>query len=154
MIDPREIRSGNWVLKITGRDINAQSFFEYKAIGFDEHYYTFAKACFPIKITPAILQNSGFKQVSGDWYINWQAKGKDDELPFLSYHQADGCWYLKQVKLWSQPVYVHQLQNLFYALTDEELDIQLGRFENLAMMGPMDFFVKPVDKNYRVRELL
>ena len=89
MINPREIRSGNWVLKITSRDINAQSFFEYKAIAFDEYYYTFAKACFPIKITPAILQNSGFEHRSSDWHINWRTEGIDDELPFLS-HCADG----------------------------------------------------------------
>jgi hypothetical protein len=47
----------------------------------------------------------------------------------------------EKIKLWSQPVYVHQLQNLYYALSNEELDIQLGRFANIAMMGPIDFFV-------------
>lgn len=153
MIDPREIRSGNWVLKITGRDINAQSFFEYKTIAFDEYYYTFAKACFPISITASILQNSGFERGSGDWHINMRTAGAEDELAFLSYSD-DGYWYFKQIRLWSQPVYVHQLQNLFYALTNEELEIHLGRFNNLAMMGPVDFFVKPIEKNYRVRELL
>jgi hypothetical protein len=55
MIDPKEIRVGNWVIKITGTDINTQSFFEYKTIAPDEYYYTFAKSCFPIKITPSIL---------------------------------------------------------------------------------------------------
>jgi hypothetical protein len=58
------------------------------------------------------------------------------------------------MKLWSQPVYVHQLQNLFYALTKEELNIQLGHFANIAMMGPIDFFVKPIEKDYRVGELM
>lgn len=153
MIDPREIRSGNWVLKITGRDMNAQSFFEYKTIAFDEYYFTFAKACFPVKITPSILQDSGFERGSSDWHINRWAAGADDELPFLS-HSDDGYWYFNQIRLRSQPVYVHQLQNLFYALTNEELEIHLGRFNNLAMMGPVDFFVKPIEKNYRVRELL
>jgi hypothetical protein len=49
-------------------------------------------------------------------------------------------------------MYVHQLQNLFYALTNEELDIRLGRFENMALMGPIDFFVKPLQKKYKARE--
>ena len=67
MIDPKEVRVGNWVIKITGTDVNTQSFFEYKAIALDEYYYSFAKVCFPIKITTAILGTSGFKQKFGDW---------------------------------------------------------------------------------------
>jgi len=154
MIDPREIRAGNWVIKITGKDINTQSFFEYKAIGFDEYYYTFAKVCFPIKITPAILGRCGFKHEFGDWYLNRAADGIDDGLPFLRYLHTDSCWYLGKIKLLSQPLYLHQLQNLFYALVNEELDIHLGKFENFAMMGPIEFFVSPVEKNYRFRELI
>jgi hypothetical protein len=153
MIDPREIRTGNWVIKITGTDINTQSFFEYKAIAFDEYYHTFAKVCFPIKITPAILGKSGFKHEFGDWFINRSVQGIDDGLPFLRYHNADNCWYLEKMKLWSQPVYLHQLQNLFYALSKEELNIQLGRFTNVAMMGPIDLFVKGIEKKSRTRIL-
>ena len=83
----------------------------------------------------------------------------DDNVSFGIFVQVvllvDDChWYFKQIGLWSQPVYVHQLQNLFYALTNEELEIYLGRFNNLAMMGPVDFFVKPIEKNHRIRELL
>jgi hypothetical protein len=132
MIDPREIRAGNWVIKITGKDINSQPFFEYKAIAFDEYYYTFAKVCFPIKITPAILGECGFKHEFGDWYLNRSAEGIDDGLPFLRYCRDDCCWYLGKIKLLSQPVYLHQLQNLFYALSNEELNVHLRKFENVA----------------------
>ena len=137
-----------------GTDVNTRSFFEYKAIALDEYYYTFAKVCFPIKITPAILAGCGFKHEFGDWYINRPAEGIDEGLPFLRYRHADGNWYLEKIRLWSQPLYVHQLQNLFYALSNEELRIHLGRFENIAMMGPIDFFVKPIEKSYRFRELI
>jgi hypothetical protein len=154
MIDPKEIRAGNWVIKITGADSTTQSFFEYKAIAPDEYYYTFAKVCFPIKITPATLAKCGFKHDFGDWYINRPAEGIDEGLPFLRYNHADGCWYLKKMKLWSQPIYVHQLQNLYYALSNEELNIQLGKFANVAMMGPVDFFVKTVENRNRTRVLL
>jgi hypothetical protein len=61
MLDPKEIRTGNWVIRITGRDSNTKYFFEYKAIALDEYYYTFAKVCFPIKVTAAILAKCGFK---------------------------------------------------------------------------------------------
>jgi hypothetical protein len=154
MIDPREIRAGNWVLKITGNDSNRQSFFEYKAIAHDEYYYTFASVCFPVKITPAVLARCGFKHEFGDWYINKPAEGIEEGLPFLRYHHTDSCWYLEKIKLPSQPFYVHQLQNLYYALTKEELAIQLGHFENGALCGPIDFFVKPREKNYRIKPLL
>ena len=154
MIDPKEVRVGNWVIKITGKDFNTQSFFEYQAIAVDEYYYTFAKKCFPIKITPAILGNCGFKHEFGDWYMNRPAEGIDDGLPFLRFKYDDSCWYLEKMKLWSKPVYVHQLQNLYYALTQQELNIELGIFANIAMVGPIDFFVKPITKSYPTREIL
>jgi hypothetical protein len=154
MIDPREIRAGNWVIKITGTDSNKLSYFEHKVIAADEYYFSFSKVCFPIRITPEILGKCGFKHEFGDWYINRQAKDIDDGLPFLRYRHADSSWYLEKVKLWSQPAYIHQLQNLFYALCNKELDIQLGNFKNMALMGPIDFFVKPVQKNTRIRELM
>lgn len=154
MINPKEIRAGNWVIKITGTDINLQSFFEYKAIAPDDCYYTFAKTCFPIKITPFVLGKIGFKHEFGDWYINRPAEGIDEGLPFLRYNHTDSCWYLEKIKLHSQILYLHQLQNLFYALSHQELNVQLGRFENIPMMGPIDFFVKPIEKNYLVRQLM
>jgi len=154
MIDPREIRTGNWVIKITRTGVKTQTFFEYKAIAFDESFQTFAKVCFPIKITPAILARCGFKHEFGDWYINRAADGIEDGLPFLRYHHADNCWYLEKMKLWSQPIYLHQLQNLFYALSKEELNIQLGNFANTAIMEPIDFVVKPIEKNYRSKVLI
>ena len=35
-------------------------------------------------------------------------------------------------------------QNLFYALSNEELDVQLERFENIAMIGPVKLFVNVI----------
>ena len=137
-----EIMAGNWVIKITGTDMNSLPFFEYKAIAPDEYYYTFAQVCFPIKITPDVLGKCHFRHEFGDWYINRPAVGIDEGLPFLRYRHADNCWYLEKIKLWSQPMYLHQLQNLFYALSNEELNVQLENFENIALMGPIDFFLK------------
>lgn len=154
MLDSREIRAGNWVLKITGRDTNTQSFFEYKTIALDEYYYTFAKVCFPIAITPVILGKCGFKHEFGDWYINKEAEGIDDGLPFLRYKGKDKSWYLENVRLWAQPAHLHQLQNLYYALSNRELNIQMGHFENIAMAGKINFFVQPHKKSPLIKELL
>ena len=153
MIDPREVRAGNWVLKITGTDTNTQSFFEYRAIAPDEYYYTFANVCFPIKITTSILGQSGFKHEFGDWYINRPAEGIDDGLPFLRYHHADLCWHLKEIKLWSQPLYIHQMKNLFFALCNEELPILSGDFRNIDLMEPIGFFIKAVEKKALEKKL-
>ncbi|MFL5808933.1 MAG: hypothetical protein ACJ749_05385 [Flavisolibacter sp.] len=154
MLDPREVRAGNWVLRITGTDTNTKSFFEYKAVALDEYYFTFAKACFPIMISSLILENSGFTYNAGDWYINMDPKKDNNDAPFLTFRQSDKSWYLQKMKLWFQPVYVHQLQNLFYALVNKEINIDLGRFENISMIGPIDFFVKPLRKTSIIRELL
>jgi hypothetical protein len=77
------------VLKITGTDRNAQSFFEYRAIAPDEYYYTFAKCLLSYQNNNINFRESGFKHEFGDWYINRPAEGIDDGLPFLRYHHAD-----------------------------------------------------------------
>jgi hypothetical protein len=154
MLDSREVRAGNWVLRITGTDTNTKSFFEYKAIPLDEYYFTFAKVCFPITISSVILENSGFSYDTGNWSIKLDANGHESDSPCLRYQQSDKCWYLQKMKLWFQPVYVHQLQNLFYALSNKEININLGRFQNISIVGPIDFFVKPLRKHSLIRELL
>lgn len=154
MIDPKEIRAGNWVLKITGTDANARPFFEYRAIATNEYYYTFAEVCFPITISPSVLGKCGFKHEFGDWYMNKAAEGIDDGLPFLQYKNTEKSWYLEKIKLRAQPFYLHQLQNLFYALSNMELRIQLGQFENRDASGPINFFVKRDRKNWPIEELL
>jgi len=147
MINPREVRPGNWVIKITGVDNNTEPFCEYKAVLVDEYFYSFVRFCFPILLTPTILGSIGFRHEFGDWYKNIDGEGIEDGLPFLRYRHSDNCWYFRDVKVPSQPMYLHQLQNLVYALTKQELTIQLSFFENLPMVGPINFFVKPLQKN-------
>jgi hypothetical protein len=38
-------------------------------------------------------------------------------------------------------------------LSNEELNIQLGHFKNTVLAGPIDFFVKTVEKNYGIKKL-
>jgi hypothetical protein len=154
MLDTRDVRAGNWVIKITGRDINTKSFFEYKPIALDEYYYTFAKVCFPIKLSTFILDKCGFKKKFDYWYINFGSETKDDGPPFLKYEHRNNCWLFRGVKIPAQPLYLHQLQNLFYSLTKQELNIQLGNFANLAMAGPIDFFIKPLKRTALISEVI
>jgi len=72
--------------------------------------------------------------------MNIDAEGIDEGLPFLRYKLEEKCWYLRTEKIPAQPVYLHQLQNLYYALTYKELNVQLGFFENVTTIGPVNFF--------------
>lgn len=154
MIDPRDVRAGNWVLKITGTDNNAQSFYEYQAIALDEHFFKIAKDCLPILLTPVVLGNCGFRHEFGDWFMNMSTDEPDSHVLLLRYKHKEGKWYFKNADLPVQPVYLHQLQNLYYALTNQELSINLGFFENLDIVAPIDFLVKLPAMHVPNRELL
>ena len=140
MLNVSEVRVGNWVIKITGKDLNTKSFFEYKPIAIDETYFTYAKSCFPIKLTAEVLEQSVFVFQNGDWH---NVLSSDPETPFLVCRQQDRSWYLKEMKIPYQPIYLHQLQNLFFAMSNEELTVNLAHFQNIDLVGPINFFAKP-----------
>ena len=154
MIDPKEVRPGNWIIRITGMDANHFPFFAYKAVALDEYFYTFSKVCFPIPLTTDIVGKCGFKHDFGDWYMNIPAEGVEEGLPFLRYRLKEKSWYLRDVKIPAQPIYLHQLQNLYYALTGKELYVQLGFFENVSNIGPINFFNKPLIGTTKNKPLL
>ena len=154
MIQPADIRTGNWVLRITGQDNKSHSYFEYTPVAINEYYYTFSKFCFPVHLSSAVLGSCGFKHEFGDWYLNIDAEGIDDGLPFLRFKHADQTWYLHDIKIPAQPIYLHQLQNLYYALCKKELKVDLGLFKNTETMGPINFFTKPYLKTYQPLPLL
>jgi hypothetical protein len=83
-----------------------------------------------------------------------QTDGDDGSEVSLHYRLDEKCWYLGQEKIPLQPVHVHQLQNLYYALCGKELEISLGFFENVSMIGPIDFFVKPHVNVRLIKQLL
>lgn len=141
------MRAGNWVLKIVGTDKNRASFLEYKSIALDEYYYTSATACFPIALSPAILEYCGFEQVCGDWQKALEGEGTEMDVPLLRYGNENKTWYFGDFKIPSQPLYVHQLQNLYYALTGQELAMNLGFYRNLPLFGPIDFFTPTQNKD-------
>lgn len=87
--------------------------------------YTFE----PIPITKEWLLRLGFTESESIW------KGKKNILGIqisnnetLDYEKAEffiaGINGHKVVTLWNSPKYVHQLQNLYFALTGEELEIK------------------------------
>jgi hypothetical protein len=154
MLDPKDIRVGNWVIRITGKDLNEKSFFEYKAIAVNEYYYTFAKYCFPIKLSPPVLDKCGFIQEGKDWYIQLESEETEGSPPSLRYKHKNEAWFLNEIKLPAQPAYLHQLQNLYYVLTGREVQILFDPFVNIDIVSPINFFIKPLQKIPLIRELL
>jgi hypothetical protein len=145
MVDPKDIRPGNMVLRVTGKDVNGKSFFEYTPVAINEYYFTWAKYCFPIKLTPDLLSKCGFVFNKNVWYINPPNFTSKDNIPFLSWNPGDG-WFLKEFRLLYQPVYLHKLQNLYYNLTGNELVIDPMLFQNIDIIGPINFAGKLISK--------
>lgn len=145
MVDPKDIRPGNMVLRVTGKDVTGKSFFEYTPVAIDEYFFTWAKFCFPIRLSPELLSKCGFTFNKNVWYINPVNLPWEDEKPFLSWNPKEG-WFLKDFRLIYQPLYLHKLQNLYYNLTGTELLIDPMLFQNIDIIGPINFSGKPISK--------
>lgn len=146
MLSPTDVRTGNWVLKIVGTDKNRDSFLEYRSIALDEDYYTSAPVCFPIPLSPVILEYCGFEQKSEDGHKSLELGGLEKGLSLLRYETENRNWYFGDLKIPAQPLYVHQLQNLYFALTGKELTVHLGFYRNLPLFAPIDFLIPMQNK--------
>lgn len=81
-----------------------------------------AEKLHPIPLTPQILEKCGFKDVHGE-YVTLEGIG--------IYNDGDDYWFCDEDAHEGNVIYygngfqyVHQLQNLFFALTGEELEIK------------------------------
>jgi hypothetical protein len=82
----------------------------------------------PIPLTPEILEKCGFEYDSIEWPSAkvWVLKSvplQDKYICALQQKTGPSFWY-RPANLKVQ--YIHQLQNLFYSLTGEELSIDLN----------------------------
>lgn len=132
MIDPSELRINNYVyINNVIRQLNVKSF----------EYAVCNDRCIdvrPIIITPELLEKCGFIK-DGFHAYNLYITNKLQTHPMLLYFSGDYL-YLRQennnrrfddsvITLWNKNLmkvfYLHQLQNLYFALTGTELDINL-----------------------------
>jgi hypothetical protein len=152
MLDPREVRIGNWVIKVTGKDSLDHSYLEYKPVAIDEHYYSWAKYCFPIKLTTEILSISNFSFKADNWIYTLFRDNIQDERLYLKWNLSMG-WYLNFFKIPYKILYLHQLQNLIYAITGKELNVVMCNYINTDLIQPIKFH-KGLIKESRKSELL
>lgn len=117
-IDCRELRIGNW---IWSDDVNIP--YQLTDFGMIVVQRSFENRS-PIPLTPEILEKCGF-----EWSIYHQAFHKQGFIFDLSERQVGGYW-LHKSRLNSEIIcpeihFLHQLQNLYFALTGEELEPKL-----------------------------
>lgn len=126
MIDARELRIGNLIYGVSDRIetivkiTDGGKITTYKANGIYENDIDDLS---PIPLTPEILEKCGFKKIIADGgavgYYEYYDNGKY-ETSVLS------KWGITLMGIDSIHIkYLHQLQNLFYALCGKELEIKL-----------------------------
>jgi hypothetical protein len=92
----------------------------------DCEYYKDNWSFEPISLTPEILERCGFSKVNNQNIWNAYEKGKyriedlalENTYSFRLKVNPNESYYLADVN------YLHELQNLFFALTGEELEIK------------------------------
>jgi len=110
MIDPKELRIGNHAILISNGEQKQVSGHDiYLAQIFPEHDFD------PIPLTPEWLERLGFDKDTGE---------KESQPFYDVFVWVYGSWRIKfdnTVYIGPEIKYVHQLQNLWKALTGEEL---------------------------------
>lgn len=134
MLNASELRIGNLVFSDTEPSNPIVTILEilqgYANTSYKEYPAEIAKNSIlynrlhPIPLTPEILEKCGFVKDRNGWHM--------PETQFSLTEQFYPCWLDRM--LWPQDIsdfkrqslqYLHQLQNLFHALTGEELKIQI-----------------------------
>jgi hypothetical protein len=133
MIDPSELRIGNYILYKSGVRI-------LPVICTLQHFELFAKGAtkdaFPIALKPEILAKCGFIE-NKKYYLNPEAKEFILTLPVMGANKNEINAYLNaknesyaratvnDLVITNNFHHLHQLQNVFYAFTGKELDVLL-----------------------------
>lgn len=113
MIPVNELRIGNKILfSVTGEVITIEDGHDIQSVFFVPEDYS------PIPLTPEILERAGF--INGTKVI--QTSLSTDEF-YVDLMDKDAGFNDKRI--WFSCKNLHQLQNLYFALTGEELTIKL-----------------------------
>lgn len=132
MIQSKDVRVGNIVWRGTedgmeicvldGTDIAILD--NSKRKNYSEDHYGFP-------LSPDVLIACGFKNIQGDFYI------KDNDLMvaldsvwwWTNSWEADGEFGFNTLAHYREIEYLHQLQNLYHSLTQQELSIDINKLK-------------------------
>ncbi len=134
-MDNRELRIGNWVAYDDGTTAQVYGV-KFKDVGLYGFPQMLSESVIiGISLTAEILEKCGFKKFESttehlkslswyslDWIVGYKSMGPDAPhggftIENISYGNSGG----RKIEL----AYLHQLQNLYYALTYRELEINL-----------------------------
>lgn len=124
MVDAKELRIGNWVYSSEQEPIRIEGVHNKKGVF---HGFWHNAIVYPIPLTVEWLERFGFKYSQNEeTYLGVNSffieDRSTDKLSKNVDKEAFGVWswqsYLREVK------YVHQLQNLYFAITGEELEVK------------------------------
>lgn len=112
MIQPNELRIGNWVKD--KRDNKQYQFVRINPEFWDATFFE------PIPLTPEVLEKCGLKDVwiKNSWMI---VEDVSDGETFGWAMKVRNASYTREIEF-AYFKYLHQLQNLYFALTGEELE--------------------------------
>lgn len=134
MIDAKDLRIGNWVIDrytFSGDERFTKVVSLYFSDGYGSVNASTDKDYFPILLTPEILEKCGFKDNhtrvvgSENNVIEWECddaeiRKEGDDFIYVLY--SDDWGYVRAEVIVK---YVHQLQNVHYAITENELTVTL-----------------------------
>src|SRR5688572_30743355 len=114
MIKENELRIGNWINPDKPYQITPNSFQNAHLGEFDE---------LPIPLTAEWLKSFGFNDLTGGWY---GAQGSEQhwKLGSVEFQTLGDNNYHLIGRMETKFLYVHQLQNLYFALTGTELELK------------------------------
>jgi hypothetical protein len=133
MIPSNELRIGNWVNDFKGGGYNSPSYQKVTSIGVEGingWHDMGSSGCAkfediePMALTPELLVKIGFEKLPGSKFV-YRIIVDDLEISIsvdLFYAYIDTKWGQASIK---KPIFksLHQLQNLYFALTNSELPI-------------------------------
>lgn len=126
MVSSTEIRAGNWLLMEFEKEKNSRAVINYQPKAIKAKDFKLAPYCLPISLTTRLLDKCGFIYELRAWCK--YRKIKENRVMVLQWKEKEG-WLIGDQKIKVQPFYLHQLQNLYYALTGEELKVGLDTYK-------------------------
>lgn len=131
MIKPEELRIGNWVNRLGNPTVinSIQKGVEIGYVSTPISGSITTNQIEPIPLTEEILIKAGFEKQQPSFDARINIFYQNIEIYTYESTLMEGSFYIGQdedsVLIYSEKMYVHQLQNLFYSLTGTELKIQL-----------------------------
>jgi hypothetical protein len=126
MVSRNEIRAGNWLLMVFEKEKNSRVVINYQPKVIQAKDFKLASYCLPISLTTKLLDKCGFIYELHAWCKYRRLKG--NRVMVLQWKEKEG-WLIGNQKIKVPPFYLHQLQNLYYALTGDELKVGLNTYK-------------------------